>query len=277
LNVGKLPREQADVIAGACIAGFGASGRAFCGHLQVEERKSVDAQAALAAFDRQNHAGASDALAASLRQGAQHFWVDMQHAALPPSICYGHAAWCVALACTAKTGVKNPAAIKEGAEELLAEKRVVSGAVNIRSNREKMKVPSRGNFLCKRLPHAWTIVQHRLAGGGWGCSPVRGGVRLLQGVNAYWVASATPESRQLLDKPDVNTYCPATGKKLRLKDLVPVKLTAVGHLSSRLVVCDYDHRSCAPMTILDSPCSTSLPLNPSSGHCASNAFQRGCR
>lgn len=32
------------------------------------------------------------------------------------------------------------AAIKEGAEELLAEKRVVSGAVNIRTNREKMKV-----------------------------------------------------------------------------------------------------------------------------------------
>ena len=36
---------------------------------QVEERKSVDAQAALAAFDRQNHAGASDALAASLQAG----------------------------------------------------------------------------------------------------------------------------------------------------------------------------------------------------------------
>lgn len=32
------------------------------------------------------------------------------------------------------------AAIKEGAEELLSEKRVVSGAVNIRTNREKMKV-----------------------------------------------------------------------------------------------------------------------------------------
>ena len=127
-----------------------------------------------------------------------------------------------------------------------------------------MKVPSRVQCLCRRLPPARTILQHQLAGGGWGCSAVRDSARLLQGVNAYWVASATPESRQLLDKPDVNTYCPATGKKLRLKDLVPVKLTAVGHLSSRLVVCDYDHWSCAPMTILDSPCSTSLPLNPSS-------------
>ena len=77
-------------------------------------------------------------------------------------------------------------------------------------------------------------MQHRLTGGGWGCSAVRDSARLLQGVNAYWVASATPESRQLLDKPDVNTYCPATGKKLRLKDLVPVKLTAVGHLLLKL-------------------------------------------
>lgn len=30
-----------------------------------------------------------------------------------------------------------------------------------------------------------------------------------------------------MDKPDVNTYCPATGKKLRLKDLIPVKFTKV--------------------------------------------------
>ena len=72
LKVRKLAPDQADGIPGACTVGYGASGRASCGHLQVEERKSVDAQAALAAFDRQNHAGASDALAASLRQGAQH-------------------------------------------------------------------------------------------------------------------------------------------------------------------------------------------------------------
>ena len=36
-----------------------------------------------------------------------------------------------------------------------------------------------------------------------------------------------PEARELLDKPDVGTYCPATGKKLRLKDLIPVKFTRV--------------------------------------------------
>ena len=30
-----------------------------------------------------------------------------------------------------------------------------------------------------------------------------------------------------MDKPDTATYCPATGKKLKLKDLVPVKFTRV--------------------------------------------------
>lgn len=36
-----------------------------------------------------------------------------------------------------------------------------------------------------------------------------------------------PESRVLLDKPDVSTICPASGKKLRLKDLIPVKFTRI--------------------------------------------------
>ena len=31
----------------------------------------------------------------------------------------------------------------------------------------------------------------------------------------------------MLDKPDMATFCPATGKKLRLKDLTPVKFTRV--------------------------------------------------
>lgn len=46
-----------------------------------------------------------------------------------------------------------------------------------------------------------------------------------QEVRSYWGPSMVPEARDLLDKPDVNTYCPATGKKLRLKDLVSVKFT----------------------------------------------------
>ena len=54
----------------------------------------MDAQAALAAFDRQNHAGASDALAANLRQGAQHPQPtgSVQHARDAHAAAY--ATWC---------------------------------------------------------------------------------------------------------------------------------------------------------------------------------------
>lgn len=112
---------------------------------EEEEIRAVGAQAEVAAFDRQNHAGASEALAGALKT-----------------------------------------AIKEGAAELMKEKRVVNGAVNIRTNKEKMKE-----------------------------------------VRSYWSHSMVPESRLLLDKPDVSTTCPATGKKLRLKDLIPVNFTLI--------------------------------------------------
>ena len=42
-------------------------------------------------------------------------------------------------------------------------------------------------------------------------------------MKAFWLPSQVPDVAQSLAKPDSNTYCPATGKKLRLKDLVPVK------------------------------------------------------
>ena len=35
--------------------------------------------------------------------------------------------------------------------------------------------------------------------------------------------SKAPEAQRLLEKPDMNTYCPASGKKLRLKDLIPIR------------------------------------------------------
>lgn len=46
-------------------------------------------------------------------------------------------------------------------------------------------------------------------------------------LRAFWVPSQAPESKDLMEKPDSATYCPATGKKLRLKDCVAVKLTRV--------------------------------------------------
>lgn len=44
---------------------------------------------------------------------------------------------------------------------------------------------------------------------------------------AFWVPSQTPASKEVLQKPDSSTHCPASGKKLRLKDCVAVKFTPV--------------------------------------------------
>lgn len=46
-------------------------------------------------------------------------------------------------------------------------------------------------------------------------------------MKAFWLPSKAPSAKQVVQKPDESTYCPATGKKLRLKDLVPVKFTQV--------------------------------------------------
>jgi len=69
---------------------------------QETEREAVEAQTHLLAFDRQNHMGASDSAAHTLKR-----------------------------------------AIKEEAEAMLSDKKVVNGAVNIAGNTEKMKVSCR--------------------------------------------------------------------------------------------------------------------------------------
>lgn len=48
-----------------------------------------------------------------------------------------------------------------------------------------------------------------------------------QEMKAFWVPSMGPESKALLEKPEQVTYCPASGKKLRMKDLTSVKFTRV--------------------------------------------------
>ncbi|KAK9832517.1 hypothetical protein WJX81_004354 [Elliptochloris bilobata] len=77
-------------------------------------------------------------------------------------------------------------AIQAEAEAMLAEKKVVSSAITIQENAEKMKE-----------------------------------------MRAFWLPSKTPEARALLGRPDMDTFCPASGKKLRLKDLISVQLTRV--------------------------------------------------
>ena len=51
--------------------------------------------------------------------------------------------------------------------------------------------------------------------------------RHVQEMKAFWLPSKTPEAAALLDKPDLATHCPASGKPLRLKELVPVRFTRV--------------------------------------------------
>ena len=35
--------------------------------------------------------------------------------------------------------------------------------------------------------------------------------------------SQGPSAKVVVEKPDADTYCPASGKKLKMKDLVPVR------------------------------------------------------
>ena len=46
-------------------------------------------------------------------------------------------------------------------------------------------------------------------------------------MKAFWLPSQAPDSKTRLDKPELDTVCPASGKKLRLKDLTPVRFTPV--------------------------------------------------
>jgi nitric oxide synthase-interacting protein len=109
------------------------------------DKAAIDQEAALLAFDRANHMGASEALTQKLKE-----------------------------------------TISEEAEVLLADKRTAAGAVNIKTNEEKMKE-----------------------------------------MRAFWLPGKTPEAKALLDKPSMETLCPASGGKLKLKDLIQVKFTPV--------------------------------------------------
>ena len=159
--------------------------------VQADEREQIEAQAQLLAFDRQNHSGASDALAANLkvrcwpRRPPRAVLVasDVSCCTEAPSLT------CRQLSCCSRLHVRTTAsvlcvvlvehswsyhsvasatyeihqrrdrpvvharladrctvchrpknAIREEAEELLSEKRVISGAINIRTNKDKMKV-----------------------------------------------------------------------------------------------------------------------------------------
>lgn len=61
------------------------------------------------------------------------------------------------------------------------------------------------------------------AGGSGGGGASAGGATT--GMAAFWIPAKTPEATARVDKPASDTLCPATGKKLRLKELTPVRFT----------------------------------------------------
>ncbi|KAG2433947.1 hypothetical protein HYH02_012492 [Chlamydomonas schloesseri] len=48
-----------------------------------------------------------------------------------------------------------------------------------------------------------------------------------QELKAFWMPSLTPDAGNKVEKPDSETRCPASGNKLRMKDLVTVRWTPV--------------------------------------------------
>lgn len=63
---------------------------------------------------------------------------------------------------------------------------------------------------------------------------------------SFWVPSLTPQAKPtLLKKPDTKTYCPMSGKPLRIKDLIPVKLTPIDDGDDRPMVAKSERYKCA--------------------------------
>ncbi|GAX79246.1 hypothetical protein CEUSTIGMA_g6686.t1 [Chlamydomonas eustigma] len=53
-------------------------------------------------------------------------------------------------------------------------------------------------------------------------------------LKAFWLPSLAPSAKMTVEKPDTDTYCPASGKKLKMKELIPVKFTRVPEEESGL-------------------------------------------
>mmetsp|Transcript_38068 Transcript_38068/g.84778 ORF Transcript_38068/g.84778 Transcript_38068/m.84778 type:complete len:321 (-) Transcript_38068:542-1504(-) len=46
-------------------------------------------------------------------------------------------------------------------------------------------------------------------------------------MKAFWMPYKAPSAKEVVEKPSLDTMCPASGKKLKLKELIPVKFTPV--------------------------------------------------
>lgn len=62
---------------------------------------------------------------------------------------------------------------------------------------------------------------------------IKENAKRVKGVRAFWLPGRD-EAEEVLDEPNNNTYCPASGAKLKLKDLITVKFTpATGETTTK--------------------------------------------
>jgi nitric oxide synthase-interacting protein len=66
---------------------------------------------------------------------------------------------------------------------------------------------------------------------------------------SFWIPTFTPSAKPTeIKKPDMKTYCPMSGKELRVKDLVPVKFTAIADRDSKTAAIVKQTRYMCPVT-----------------------------
>lgn len=66
---------------------------------------------------------------------------------------------------------------------------------------------------------------------------------------SFWVPSQLPEAKiSKMDKPDPTVYCPISGKKLKMKDLIEVKWTLVNDPDDKKSLIAKENRYMCPVT-----------------------------
>ncbi|KXZ41849.1 hypothetical protein GPECTOR_262g667 [Gonium pectorale] len=77
------------------------------------------------------------------------------------------------------------------------------------------------------VKEAEAIRNPREAGGAKSVIAIKDNEERARELKAFWMPSLTPEAEAKVDKPDTETRCPASGNKLRMKELVAVRWTPV--------------------------------------------------
>ncbi|RDD45794.1 Nitric oxide synthase-interacting protein [Trichoplax sp. H2] len=68
-------------------------------------------------------------------------------------------------------------------------------------------------------------------------------------LTSFWVPSLTPQAKPtLIKKPDNKTYCPMSGKPIKIKDLIPVEFTEIVDKDDKRSLICKDARYMCPIT-----------------------------